>query len=129
MNLETPNIPVQKTAVDLYEFLTNFKNFEQIMPENTDTFEVKEDGFVFALKGMPTIKLKLVEKTPNNKIVLGSASEKFPFTLTANIAEEEQICKVNFNFEGKFNPMVSMMVKKPLQKFIDTLSSNLEKLS
>jgi len=128
MNLNTPNISVQKSAEELYDFLTDFKNFEKIMPENTDKFELREDGFIFALKGMPTIKLKLVEKTPHQKIILGSAAEKFPFTLTANIEDDDVKSKVNFSFEGKFNPMISMMVKKPLQKFIDTLSSNLEQL-
>ena len=128
MNLETPNIPVQKSAEYLYHFLSDFKNFEQIMPENTETFELRDNGFVFGLKGMPKIKLKLEEKIPNSKIVLGSAAEQFPFTLVANIIEDDTKCKVNFKFDGKFNPMISMMVKKPLQKFIDTLSSNLEKL-
>ncbi len=129
MNLNTPNFSVQKSATDLYNFLTDFKNFESIMPENTDKFELREDGFIFALKGMPTIKLKLVEKTPHSKIVLGSASEQFPFTLTANIIDNGVKSDVNFSFEGKFNPMISMMVKKPLQKFIDTLSTNLGKMS
>jgi len=129
MNLETPQIPVQKSAEDLYIFLTNFKNFEQIMPENTETFELRDNGFVFGLKGMPKIKLKLDEKIPHSKIVLGSAAEQFPFTLIANITDDGDKSKVDFKFDGKFNPMISMIVKKPLQKFIDTLSSNLEKLS
>jgi carbon monoxide dehydrogenase subunit G len=129
MNLNTPNVTVQKSQEDLYHFLTDFKNFEQIMPENTEKFELVEKGFLFALKGMPTIKLKLDKKTPNSKVVLGSTSEQFPFTLTANIEESEVKSKVNFSFEGKFNAMISMMVKGPLQKFINTLSSNLEKLS
>jgi len=129
MNLDTPNVTVQKSQEDLYNFLTDFKNFEQIMPENTEKFELVEEGFLFALKGMPTIKLKLDKKTPNSKVVLGSISEQFPFTLTANIEENELKSNVNFSFEGKFNAMISMMVKGPLQKFINTLSSNLEKLS
>jgi len=128
MNLETPNIPVQKTAEDLYNFLSDFKNFEQIMPENTEFFELRDNGFVFGLKGMPKIKLKLDEKIPFSKITLASAAEKFPFTLVANIIDDSDKSKVNFKFNGKFNPMITMMVKKPLQKFIDTLSSNLEKL-
>jgi carbon monoxide dehydrogenase subunit G len=129
MNLETPQIPVQKSAEDLYNFLSDFKNFEQIMPENTETFELRENGFVFGLKGMPKIKLKLDEKIPFSKIVLGSAAEQFPFKLVANIADNGTTSKVDFKFNGKFNPMISMMVKKPLQKFIDTLSGNLEKLT
>ncbi len=128
MTLNTPEITVKKNQEELFNFLTDFKNFEKIMPENTDKFELTDDGFLFALKGMPTIKLKLDEKTPNSKIVLGSTSEQFPFTLSANITDDKSNAKVNFDFEGKFNPMISMMVKKPLQKFINALSDNLEKL-
>lgn len=128
MNLNTPEINVNKSQEELYHFLSDFKNFSQLMPENTDKFEITDDGFLFALKGMPTIKLKLQEKTPFNKIVLASASEQFPFTLTANIQQNGDKAKANFEFEGKFNPMISMMVKKPLQKFINTLSENIEKL-
>ena len=130
MNLNTPKIKLAQTTEQLYNFLTNFENFETIMPENTDKFEITDDGFLFALKGMPTIKLKLDEKIPNSKIVLGSASEQFPFTLTTNINEDQDCnAEVNFDFEGKFNPMITMMVKKPLQKFIDALSTNLQRLN
>jgi len=125
MHLKTPNIPVQKSASDLYNFLIDFKNFEQIMPKNTEKFKLTDDGFIFALKGMPAIKLRLVEKIPYSSIVLGSTDDKFPFTLTISIIDDGNNSKANFNFDGKFNMMITMMVKKPLQKFIDTLSSNL----
>ncbi len=128
MNLTTPAIEVNKSQEDLYHFLSVFNNFKQLMPENIDKFELTETGFLFALKGMPTIKLKLQEKVPFSKIVLASASEQFPFTLTANIKDANGKATANFEFEGKFNPMISMMVKKPLQKFIDTLSNNIKEL-
>ena len=35
---------------------------------------------------------------------------------------------VQLKFEGAFNPMISMMVKKPLTSFINTLTDNLAKL-
>ncbi len=128
MNLNTPKIDVNKSQKELFNFLSDFNNFKQLMPENTDKFELTDNGFLFALKGMPTIKLKLVEAIPDSKIILGSASEQFPFTLTANIEDNQGKAKANFDFEGKFNPMISMMVKKPLQKFIDTLSENIKTL-
>ncbi len=128
MNLSTPEIQVKKSAEELYNFLSDFNNFEQLMPGNTDKFEITENGFLFALKGMPTIKLKLAEKIPFSKISLGSASEQFPFTLTVHIKENGDFATANFDFNGKFNPMITMMVKKPLQKFIDTLSENIQKL-
>lgn len=127
MNLESPKVTVQKPSNELFEYLSKVENFEQIMPENIEKFEAKEDAFIFALKGMPEIKLKMQEQEAPNKIVLGSASDKFPFTLTANIDEKsETSSNVQLLFDGKFNPMVAMMVKKPLQKFIDTLIGNIE---
>jgi len=129
MNLESPTVTVNKSANDLFDFLTDVKNFEMIMPENTDTFEATENGFIFALKGMPKIKLKLEKQERPVTIVLASAAEKFPFTLTGNIvALEENTSSINLQFAGDFNPMMAMMIKNPLQKFINTLVENLGKL-
>jgi carbon monoxide dehydrogenase subunit G len=129
MNLETPNIAIKKSQKELFEFLTDLNNFEQLMPENTQKFEVDGDSFIFGLKGMPEIRLVLKEKTEFNQIILGAASSKLPFTLTTNINEiDETNTEANLKFEGDFNPMMAMMIKKPLQKFIDTLSENIQKL-
>ena len=129
MNLESPKIKSTKTDVELFDFLSDVKNFEKLMPENTDKFEVQGDSFLFALKGMPEIRLKMQEKIPNSKIVLGSTSDKFPFTLTGNISKFNDISSdVQLTFAGEFNPMVAMMIKNPLQKFINTLIENIQKL-
>lgn len=126
MNLESPKVTVQKSNKEIFEYLSNVGNFEHIMPENIDKFEAGDDSFLFALKGMPEIELKLQEVESPSKIVLGSANEKFPFSLTADIEEASNASSnVQLLFDGKFNPMVAMMVKKPLQKFIDTLIGNI----
>jgi len=126
MNLESPKVTVQKSSTEIFQYLSKVENFKNIMPENIEKFEAKEDAFIFALKGMPEIKLKLQDTVAPNKIVLGSVSDKFPFTLTANIEDKtEASSDVQLLFDGNFNPMVAMMVKKPLQKFIDTLISNI----
>ena len=129
MNLESNTTPVKKSQKEVFEFLIKLENFEQLMPENTESFEVDGDSFIFALKNMPQIRLVLKEKQEFDKIVLGAASSKLDFTLTANIKEiSENNCETKLDFEGDFNPMMAMMVKKPLQKFINTLSENIEKL-
>ena len=126
MNLESPKITVKKSSQEIFDYLSNVGNFENIMPDSIDKFEAGESSFVFALKGMPQIELELEEMVPPNKIVLGSANEKFPFTLTADIQDQSDTSSdVQLLFDGKFNPMVAMMVKGPLQKFIDTLIKNI----
>jgi ribosome-associated toxin RatA of RatAB toxin-antitoxin module len=130
MNLESPKVTVGKSAQELFDLLSNVQNFEKLMPENIAKFEViGDDAFIFGLKGMPEIKLKMKEKVPPNKIVLGAASDKLPFTLVANInAITDNSSDVKLDFEGDFNPMMAMMIKGPIGKFIETLATNMVKL-
>ncbi|MBP6127250.1 SRPBCC family protein [Flavobacterium sp.] len=130
MNLESPKTNVKKSAEYIFNALSDIKNFEKLMPENMAKFEViDENCFEFGLKGMPEIKLVKKASTPNSEIILGAASSKLPFTLTAKIdAISENETDIQLFFEGEFNAMMAMMVKGPITKFIETLSSNMDKL-
>jgi hypothetical protein len=130
MNLESPKVTVEKSAAYLFYALSDVKNFEKLMPENIAKFEVLgDDIFNFGLKGMPEIKLRMKEGIPNSKVVLNAASDKLPFSLTANIeAIAESTSEVKLDFEGDFNPMMAMMIKGPISKFLETLASNMHKL-
>ena len=129
MNLETKKSVINKSQKEFFEFLSDLNNFEQLMPENTDKFEVDGESFLFSLKGMPEIRLVVKEKQEFDKIILGAASSKLNFSLIVLIDEVSvNTCESQLFFEGDFNPMMAMMVKKPLQKFIDTLTENSSKL-
>ncbi|MBK5209727.1 MAG: SRPBCC family protein [Flavobacteriaceae bacterium] len=129
MNLESKKSVVNKSQKELFEFLTDLKNFEQLMPKNIDKFEVDGDSFIFSLKGMPEIRLVIKEKSEFDKVVLSAASSKLNFSLRTLIQPiSEDTCDLQLLFTGDFNPMMAMMVKSPLQKFIDTLAENSEKL-
>ena len=129
MNLESKKTIINKSQKEFFEFLTDLNNFEQLMPENTDKFEVDGESFLFSLKGMPEIRLVVKEKQEFDKIILGAASSKLNFSLTAIInTVSENSCEAQLLFDGEFNAMMAMMVKSPLQKFIDTLTDNAGKL-
>jgi carbon monoxide dehydrogenase subunit G len=129
MNLESPKVTIEKSSQDVFDFLSDIKNFESLMPESISKFEVLgEDTFVFALKGMPEIILKKKETVPPNKIILGAAGGKLDFTLTANIDTiSETSSNVQLQFNGVFNPMMAMMIKGPIGKFIETLATSIPK--
>lgn len=130
MNLESPKVTVEKSAEYMFNALSDVKNFERLMPDTIAKFEVTdENSFIFGLKGMPEIKLRMKEKTPHSLVKLGAASDKLPFTLIAKIeALNENSSAVKLDFEGEFNPMMAMMIKGPIGKFLETLASNMGKL-
>ena len=110
MHINGTKVITTKSAKEVFEFLTALENFEQLMPESIQKFLVEGESFLFALKGMPEIRLVLKEKIEFSKVVLGAASSKLSFSLIADIEEiSDTSSAVELNFEGKFNPMMAMM--------------------
>lgn len=131
MHIEVPKKSVQKNDKEVFDFLVDIKNFKVLMPDNIDKFEVlDENTFKFALSGMPEIVLRLKEQHPYEKIILGAASDKLPFTLTAHIvAVNTSESEVGLSFDGEFNAMMAMMIKHPITNFMETLSKNMDKIA
>ena len=128
MTIEGNKVTVSKTAKDIFDFLAEFKNFEQLMPEEVQKFEADETSFVFGIKGMPDVRLIKKSQVEHSQIILEGASSKLPVELKADITENGESSEVKLTFNGDFNPMIKMMVQKPLKKFIETLTINIEKL-
>ncbi len=130
MNLESPTVVVEKKPEEVFSFLTQVENFEQIMPDSIQSFKKLSDSrFLFQLKGMPEIVLEQRESSIPTQVVLGAASDKLPFTLSADIIDiGDGKSSTKLTFDGEFNAMVGMMIKKPIQNFINTLSENISKL-
>ena len=114
----------------LFEKLVIVENFKKIMPENISKFEIIDsETLIFSLKGMPPIKLRIGEKKAPYSIILNSSESKIIFSLTAQIKKTgDNSCSFELEFNGDLNPMIQMMVKSPLQSFINDLSINTSKL-
>ena len=114
----------------LFEKLCAIENYKQIMPDNVSKFEIVDsNSFIFSIKGMPAIKLKFGQRISHSKIILESLDSKINFTLTAfiNTIDSEKT-SFQLEFDGDLNPMIQMMVKTPLQSFINDLSANTSNL-
>jgi len=128
MTIEGNKVSVNKSQKELFDFLADFKNFEQLMPEEVQKFEADETSFIFGIKGMPDVRLVKKSEIKPSQIILEGAGSKLPVELKADIFENGDSSEVKLTFNGNFNPMIKMMVQKPLKKFIETLTSNLEKI-
>ena len=126
MTLESPKTHSSKSQEEMFNYLSNVDNFKHLMPSSLEKFEkINDTSFLFQLKGMPEIQLEMKEQDPFHTIILGARSEKLPFTLKANIEESGDGSDVQLLFEGQFNAMMAMMIKKPIKNFIGALSENM----
>lgn len=129
MDLEGKRIVINKSAKLVYDFFIDLKNFKRLMPDSVQNFQIDGNSFLFALEGMPEVRLVLSEAIEFSKISLVAASSKLSFTLNVEISSvTENSSSVQLHFKGDFNPMLSMMIKKPLKRFIETLTENLVKV-
>lgn len=128
MNLEGRKVIVNKSVAELRSMLDNPEDYKNLMPDNLKNFEVVDKGFNFELGGMPKIGLK-IDRVSDEEVVLSSAKSSLDFQLRGTMSPVgENQTEVQLLFDGKFNPFIKMMVEKPLQNFINTLTDKLEKL-
>ena len=128
MNLEGRKIIVNKSAAELTEMLNKPEEYKNLMPAGLQKFESSEKGFKFGLKGMPEIALN-IDQVSDQGVVLKSASSSLDFALNGKMTPlDDHQTEVQLLFDGKFNPFIKMMVEKPLQNFINSLTDQIEKL-
>ncbi len=129
MNLESKKLIINKSAKEIYNFLTEVKNFKKLMPKGVNKFEVLNNNeFIFGLSGMPEITLVKKLEIPPKKIVFGSSAEKLDFSLEVSIKSlDSNKSEAQLKFYSKFNQMMAMMVKGPISKFIENLVINIPK--
>ena len=131
MKVNTNKVRFSKNQQEAYNFLVDMKNYEQLMPTDTKSFEIHESGkgFTVGVGALPKVGMRLKETVEPSQIVFESPAPAFDYTLTVNIeAVDDNTSDVTLDFDGKFNMMIEMMAKKPLTSFIETIAENLGKI-
>ena len=132
MKVNTKKVRFAKNQQDAFNFLLDMKNYEQLMPTDTKSFEIHESGkgFTVGVGSLPKVGMRLKETVEPSKIVFESPAPAFEYTLTINIeAVDDATSEVELDFDGNFNMMIEMMAKKPLTSFIETIADNIEKVA
>jgi len=117
---------------NLYLFLNDFKNFDQILPhDKVENFVFSADECSFNIKGITPMKIKRHEEKPYNQIIFKSEGlAKFNFTLIASfIGEENAVGECKIELSGDMNPFILSMAQKSLQALVNTMSQKLSQLN
>jgi len=123
---------VKQTAEKIFNYISNFNNFSQLIPEDkVKEFESTDDTCRFKVEGIGQAGLRIIEREPHKLIKISSDEETtFDLLLWIQIKEiEPGDSRMKITTEVTLNPMMATMVKKPLKNFIDTLIDQAEKIS
>ena len=123
----SPEVIVNRSAEDFFIKIADLNNLKEIMPSSITEFKSTETTCSFKIKGMPALNLELGNKTPYSKISLTAKGSQVPFSLECFITEKGDQCQVRLLINAELNMMMKMMVEKPLNQFLNLLSSKMEK--
>lgn len=128
--IESDKTLVNKTQEEVFSFLSNFNNFQKLMPEQVTNWQSTEDDCSFTISGMASLGMKITEKKPNNYIKVGRhGNAPFDFTLECMMNEKSSSeTEVQLAFNAELNPMLKMMAVKPLTNFLNLLTGKLKEM-
>ena len=115
----------------LYSHIIDIDNYEQILKDEIRSFDkLSENEFKIKIGNMPGINLLLNELPENNEVKLSSNDSNLNFYILIKIdAIESNSSKIKVQFVGNFSSMIEMIIRKPLNAFIDSLKNKIENIS
>ncbi|WKK56905.1 SRPBCC family protein [Sphingobacterium sp. BN32] len=121
---------ISKPVEEVYNFLADLNNHEQLMPENIYNWESTADEARFTIKNMAKLALRISQRIENKELV-SVPSEEAPFAITLRWKVEpasETTTTATFVIEAELNMMMKMMASGPLQKLVDHQVSKLKEI-
>ncbi|MBE8712382.1 SRPBCC family protein [Sphingobacterium hungaricum] len=121
---------VNKPIEEVYEFLQDLNNHEQLMPDNIYNWSSTKDEARFTIKNMAKLSLKISQRIENQEVVCVPLEEA-PFEITLRWKtqqESSEVTKATFVIEAQLNMMMKMMAAGPLQKLADHQVARLKEI-
>lgn len=122
---------IQNTPERIFNFLSDFNNLKGMVPPNDKVkdFSVTSDSCQFTIEGIGKAGLRIIEKEPFTTIKLKSENSPYELNLWLQLKEAAAYdTRTKITIKMDLNPMLKMMVQKPLQKFVDELVDRLAML-
>lgn len=121
--LESQKVEINRNAGLIYNFLSNFDNFNHVLPSEVVNWQSSGDACSFEVKGLATIGLRIIEKTANS-LVRMKGEGKIPFAFSFDFVINEQtvtLSEVQIQALADMNPFIAMMAEKPLLNLMDEI--------
>ncbi len=126
-SFKSDKITIHKSQEDIYTFLSDFNNFEKLMPEQVTNWQSTDESCSFTIKGMADLAMKMGEKTEFSKVTYVSDGNKpFAFDLNTDIISNGDNTETQIILNADLNPMLKMMASRPLQNFVNLLVNKLK---
>jgi len=129
--IKSETVLINKSAEAIFGFLSNFNNFQHLMPSQVTDWKSTEDSCSFTIQGMTSLGMRIKERQPFSRIIIiPEGKVPFNFELQCLFTDKENNqTEAQLIFDADMNPMLSMMATKPLTNFVNILVQQLKLVS
>ncbi|RKR83415.1 hypothetical protein BDD43_3623 [Mucilaginibacter gracilis] len=122
-------VTVNKPVGEVYSFLADLNNHQQLMPENIYNWTSTADEARFTIQNMAKLVLKVNNRVENKEISIVPA-EAAPFDLELKWVLEDNGTTTTavYKIAADLNMMMKMLVSGPLQKLADSETTSLAQI-
>jgi carbon monoxide dehydrogenase subunit G len=126
--IESDTRIINKKQEQIFNFLSDFNNFETLMPDKVVDWKSDKESCSFTIQGLASLGMRIVEKEPYSYIkIIDEGKVPFKFEFYVNIKNiSENKSEVMLIFDADLNMMLKMMAVKPLKNFLNMLLDELE---
>jgi carbon monoxide dehydrogenase subunit G len=122
----TSKISINRSLTDVYQFLADFNNHQQLMPDNVQNWTSTYNEASFGIQNMVQLSLQVAARVENKSIKISAVNAPpFPVQLTWELSSDNNNTVATFTINAELNMMMKMMASGPLQKLADHETSSL----
>ncbi len=131
MEINKESKEIAYSSEKIYTYIIDINNYENILKNEIKSFDkISENEFKIKIGSMPGIKLILEKNLMDEYVKLISNDSNFNFSIIIYVNQiSEKSSKVTVKFIGSFSSMIEMMIRKPLENFIESLKNKIEEIS
>jgi len=113
-------IAINRPVSDVYQFLADFNNHGQLMPDNVQNWSASYNEASLMVQNTIKLSLQIVERIENKVVNIAAVNNPpFPVRLNWSLEANGESTNVTFTINAELNMMMKMMVSGPLQKLAD----------
>lgn len=119
---------INKTPAEVYAFLADLNNHQQLMPENIYNWSSTNDEARFTIQNMAKLALKVSSRSENQEIVIVPSEEApFPVELKWTLNDMGNgTTEAVHTISAELNMMMKMLASGPLQKLANHEATQLK---
>ena len=122
---------INKPAAEVFAFLSDMNNHQQLMPESVSNWSSTADEARFTIQNMGNLSLKIANRLQDTLSIIIVPAAQAPFSLELSWAVTQisnQSSQAVLTISAELNMMMKMLASGPLQKLADYQALQLSKV-